>query len=168
MRISDVLGKPIVSADTAEKVGRVEDVLLDSSARQIVALLVGDAVMSRQHVLPFSEVRTIGRHAVIVRTAAAIDVQQWLHDGHRTQGSRAITGKAVQSADGARLGVVNDLFADEDSGRVYALEVAIAPPGALRVRHALLHAGQEMELHGEVVLVPAAVAATRARAADQP
>ena len=106
MRLRDMLRKTIVSADEGEKLGRVDDVLLDRSCHHAVGLLVADGMLSRQYVVPFSEVQTVGRDTVIVRTSArTMRATDWLNEGHDTQRSATITGKMVLTADGAqRLG----------------------------------------------------------------
>jgi sporulation protein YlmC with PRC-barrel domain len=38
MRLSEMLGKSIVSADAGERVGRVDDVLLDKRNRHVVVI----------------------------------------------------------------------------------------------------------------------------------
>lgn len=162
MRISEVLGKPIVSADTGERVGRVEDLLLDLPRHALVGVLVTDGVLSQQRVLPFEEVLTIGVDAIIVKTIATMrDARDWVRDGRAATRSRSVHGKDVVTADGARIGTVGDLIADERTGQVEALEIATARHGVRRSRSVLVHAMDEIQLTNDVVVVPQSIAGTR-------
>ena len=54
MRVSEVVGKPIVSADTGEKLGTVADLLVDSAAARVVGLVIRGGLLSAEHVLPYA------------------------------------------------------------------------------------------------------------------
>lgn len=76
-RVSEVLGKPIVSATTGEKLGNVSDLLLEENGRELIGLVVKPGVMRREAVLPVSAVQSIGRDAVISRSAELIPAGEW-------------------------------------------------------------------------------------------
>ena len=155
MRITDVQGKSIVTADTGEKLGRVEDLLLDSSHHTVVGLLVTDGLLARQRIVPFKELQTVGQDAIIVRTGATtVDATEWLHEGHAAGRTRTLTEKEVVTGDGARIGTVQDVLVDDQSGEVVALEVA-APQGRLRRAHrALVHVDHHVSFTNDVVVIP--------------
>jgi uncharacterized protein YrrD len=144
-----------VTADTGEKMGRVEDLLLDSSHHTVVGLLVTDGLLARQRIVPFKELQTVGHDAIIVRSGAtAMDAREWLHEGHGAGRTRTLTDKEVVTHDGARIGTVRDVLADDQSGEVVALEVA-APQGRLRrAHHALVHVDHDVSFTNEVVVIP--------------
>jgi uncharacterized protein YrrD len=163
MRLSEMSGKPIVSADTGEKIGRVDDLLLDKRHLHVVGVLVADGVLTRQRVLPFTDVQTVGVDAVIVRTAMSIcDATDWIRSGRPANRSRSINGKDVVTAEGARVGRLHDLIADERTGDIVALEVTTGRPGARLTRPALVHAAGSLQLTNEVVVIPREIAGTRA------
>jgi uncharacterized protein YrrD len=156
MHINEMLGKPIVSADTGEKFGHVDEVLLDSGRHLVVGLLVTDGVLSKQRVLPFADVQTAGVDAVIVRTVATLrDASGWLADGLPATRWRTLLGKPVVTAEGTRLGTVHDLIAEAHSGRVVALEIA-----RKRTAPALIHGVDQIELTQDVIVVPQTAAGT--------
>jgi uncharacterized protein YrrD len=158
MRVSEVLGKPIVSTDTGAKGGRVEDLLLDDTRHQIVGVLISDGMLSKQRVLPFDEVQTAGVDALVVKTLTTIrDASEWLAEGRPAHRSRAVSGKDVVTGDGAKIGTLRDLLADERTGALVALEVDTG-------RHAaLVRDIGGIALGNDVVVVPGAVAATLAK-----
>ena len=163
MRLRDMLRKTIVSADEGEKLGRVDDVLLDRSCHHAVGLLVADGMLSRQYVVPFSEVQTVGRDTVIVRTSArTMRATDWLNEGHDTQRSATITGKMVLTADGAQLGAIRDLDIEERSGRVRALDVEALDSASNRAPHCSVPAGSDTILTNDVVAVSGTAGIRRA------
>lgn len=100
MRVREMLKKPLLSLDTGERIGSIEDVLIDTSAQCVSGLLVKRGTFSRQIVLPFGETHTVGVDAVIVRTAATlVNAQEWVDDGGATYRSRDLYGKEVVTGD---------------------------------------------------------------------
>jgi uncharacterized protein YrrD len=162
MRLNDVIGKAIISADTGEKVGRVDDVLLDGTRRHLVGVLVTDGLLSTQGVLPFEDLQTVGVDAVIVKTVSTMrDASDWVNDGYPAHRSRSVHGKPVVTADGARIGTLHDLVADERTGDIVALEVATGKHGARLTQFALVHAVGSIQLSNDLVVLPQEVAGTR-------
>ena len=76
-RATDVIGRPVVSADTGRKLGRVSDLLLDDAGREIVGLVVKHGALRGEDVLPASAVNSLGPDAIVSRTDALIDGRDW-------------------------------------------------------------------------------------------
>jgi uncharacterized protein YrrD len=162
MQLGEMIGKPIVSADSGDTAGRIDDVLLDGTRHHAVGILVSDGMFSKQAVLPFAEVQTVGEDAVIVRTLSTMrNATDWIYDGHPAHRARSVRGKAVVTADGARVGTLLDLVAAERTGEIIALEIATAGSGARRTRPALVHTVGHIQLTNDVVVIPQDVAGTR-------
>src|SRR4051812_23418685 len=68
-RVSELIGKVVVSANNGEKLGTVTDVLLDEIDHHLVGLVVRrGGLMKSEHVLPSAAVQTFGRDTVVSRT----------------------------------------------------------------------------------------------------
>lgn len=80
-RATDVIGKPVVSADTGRKLGTVGDLLLDDSGRALVGLVVRHGALRREDVLSADQVQSLGADAVVSRSDRLIDAKEW-HGGH--------------------------------------------------------------------------------------
>jgi uncharacterized protein YrrD len=82
-RVKDVLGKPVISADTGERLGTVADLLLDDASHQLVGVVVAHGVLKHEHVLPASSVHSLGSDAVVSRSAQLIGAKEWreTHNG---------------------------------------------------------------------------------------
>ena len=77
-RVSDLLGKAVVSASSGERLGTVSDVLLDETDHHMVGLVVRRGMMKSEHVLPSSAVQTFGRDTVVSRTADdLVSAKEW-------------------------------------------------------------------------------------------
>ena len=76
-RATDVIGKPLMSAASGEKLGTVIDLLLDDSNVTLIGLVVSRGMLKGEHVLPISAVQTFGTDAVVSRSNDLINAKQW-------------------------------------------------------------------------------------------
>ena len=155
MHLNALIGKPIVSADTGAKVGKVEDLLLDENRRLVLGVLVSHGLLGKQQVLRFAEIATPGSDALIAKSASQLlDAHSWLQDGTSSSRATALRGKNVITESGDTLGTVADLVVDDMTGEVVALDVARKALGGLRTRHSRAPLNDRVRLSGDVVVVP--------------
>jgi uncharacterized protein YrrD len=127
-RVSELLGKPIISAESGERVGKVADVLLDGESRNVLGLVVGGGLLAAEQVLPFEHVQTLGVDTVVVRNASGlIGRKEW-----RTQATPAIRfadlrGRPVFTSKGRGLGAIRDVHLTDGSSRIEGFEVGGGP-----------------------------------------
>jgi uncharacterized protein YrrD len=76
-RARDIIGKPVVSAETGERLGTVSDLLLDDLSHHLVGIVVAHGMLKSEEVLPAAAVQTFGRDAVISRTGEMIPAREW-------------------------------------------------------------------------------------------
>jgi uncharacterized protein YrrD len=76
-RATDVIGRPVVSADTGRKLGSVTDLLLDDAGTEIVGLVVKHGALRGEDVLPASAIHSLGPDAVVSRTDELINGREW-------------------------------------------------------------------------------------------
>lgn len=149
-RVSEVIGKTVVSADTGDRLGSVSDALIDEG--RVVALVVGGGLLAKEHVLPFRDIQTLGGDAVLARTSAGmLGAREWRKSGPETARLSALRGKAVVTTAGRRLGEVSDLAVDEQTGAFEVLEVT---SGGLRSRRSRLRASSQIRIGTDAVVVP--------------
>jgi uncharacterized protein YrrD len=157
-RVSNIIGKTIVSAQTGNRLGSVSDALLDDGAADrvnVVGLVIGGGPLGRERVLPFQEIQTLGGDAVLARTdASARSAKEWHRSGVEAMRSSALRGKPVVTTAGQRLGQVSDLLVDDETGAFDGVEVAAQSlPGLLRKR-TILRATRGIRLGPDAVVVP--------------
>ena len=155
-RLSHIIGKTVVSAETGIRLGSVSDVLLEEGRGRIVGLVLGSGLLAKEHVMPFADVQTLGRDAVLARTDAGIaGPREWRKSGVKTTRSSELRGRAVVSAAGERLGNVSDLMIDERTGAFDGLEVAWGHRLAgLRRRHSVVPASSDVRIGPDAIIVP--------------
>jgi uncharacterized protein YrrD len=76
-RATDIIGRPIVSADTGKKLGVVGDLLLAENGRTLVGLTVKHGAFRSEEVLPIESVQSFGSDAVVSRSEQLIGAREW-------------------------------------------------------------------------------------------
>jgi uncharacterized protein YrrD len=138
-KVSELVGQPIVSAASGERVGKVSDVLLDAETRHVVGLVVAGGLFTSEQVLPYKNVQTLGKDAVIARsTTGVVGPKGWREQAAAATRSSTLNHKRVLTTSGRALGEVHDVFLD-DAGTVEAFE--ITGGGLMRRRSILPRAG---------------------------
>ena len=157
-KVSDLVGKTIVSSQTGDRMGQVADVLLDPQSNRVLGLVIGGGVFGGEHVLPFGDVQTLGTDAVVARSAdGVLDAKQWRERGVEVARSSALKHKRVLTAGGRLLGQINDVLLD-DVGIVEAFEISRSGFAGLVRRRSRLHQGSDVTIGTDAVLVSDAAA----------
>ncbi len=131
-RVSEYVGKPIVSVDNGEKVGTVADILVDAHAARIVGVIISGGILSSEHVLPYADVQTMGGDAVLARSRQhVLSAREWHESAHDATRSSTFKNKRVITVTGRELGAVKDIYVNEQTGIVEAYDVA--GPGFIKL-----------------------------------
>jgi uncharacterized protein YrrD len=153
-KISELIGKAIVSADSGQRLGRVSDVLLDADARSALGLVVSDGVLSGEQVLPLAEVQTLGTDAVVARSAShVVAAREWRQRDVAAIRSSAVKHKPVLTGRGRALGEVHDVLLDDD-GRVLGFELVSSSMGGLRHQYSTVPYASGLTVGADAVVVP--------------
>lgn len=124
IRAKELGGRAVVDVDAAEKLGRIDRIVLDPESRRVAGFVVsrGSSIFKNDQdiVIPASSVHAVGPDAVTVHRNAeepidGLEVLPRVSD---------IAGRKVVSESGRLLGTVDDVLIDEIDGRIvgYALE----------------------------------------------
>lgn len=125
LRRMEVIGLPVLT-DAGERLGDVEDVLVNRTGRRVMGLLLaGGGRFSGHHVYPFEEVRAVGDGAVVVDRPGAVLHTRQVNRLRRLLARHAdLVGKRLISRSGHDLGVIADLIFDPETGAVLGYEVS--------------------------------------------
>lgn len=105
-KVSELVGKAVVSLSDGIKVGTVKDVLINTDTMVAGALLVaGD---SGRGGLPFAQITSIGQDAITIETAQSILWASANAPGSE-RGANEIKGLPVVDASGTVIGNVHDI-----------------------------------------------------------
>lgn len=121
-----IIGKDVLSLEDGVKLDSVNDVVVDALGRRVIALVVDEGgFMSSSKVVPFEEISSFGKDAVVVRATASVmsaserdDLRAMLEHDEK------ILGKKVFTTTGDDQGSIGDIYFDERSGDVVGYEVS--------------------------------------------
>jgi uncharacterized protein YrrD len=125
IRASELSGRPVVDIDAAEKLGRIDKIIIDPEARRVAAFLVSHGGTFHKDkapiLLPAASVHAIGPDAVTVRHPAEVSGAA----AHFDQLPRVsdIVGRKVVSRDGRLLGVVDDVLISGADGVIVGYQL---------------------------------------------
>ncbi len=121
-----VIGKEILTLDDGVKLEKVHDLVVDPEGTQVVALVVTEGgFMSSSRVVPFDQIESFGKDAVVVRSVGSIvsaTADPALHA--LVDREEKILGKHVFTTTGDEQGSVADIYFDEATGAVVGYEVS--------------------------------------------
>jgi uncharacterized protein YrrD len=150
-KVTELIGRSIVSSNSGDKLGSVADVLLHPDSHQVVGLVVAGGMLSAEQVLPYAEVQTLGGDAVIARTSTGlITAKEWHSQPVVATRTSALKKLPVLTASGRVVGHVKDILVDEH-GAVDGLEVS--GRGLLRRRSTVANT-PGLTIGSDAVLIP--------------
>jgi uncharacterized protein YrrD len=127
----DMIGLPVVTLDSGATIAHVDDMLVDPSRRQVLALVVQEKAFARSaRAIPFGRIAANGVDAVLVPNAKVtfeVDrdpVLRSLDNTHRVQGANVMTDT------GRKVGRVVDMLIDDHTGEIKTYEVVMGPDNA--------------------------------------
>ena len=121
-----VIGKPILAYDEGLRVGEVRDVVLSADNAAVVGLIAEEGgLFESSKIAPMEEINSFGRDAVVVRSTASIQSAGQLPAIKAIlDRKQSLLGTRVFTETGDEQGAVNDIYFDERSGRVTAMEIS--------------------------------------------
>jgi sporulation protein YlmC with PRC-barrel domain len=122
IRLSQLIGQPIVARADGQRVGSIQRLLLDPGRGAISAALL-EAPVGGALVLDWSKVVAVSQDAVLVEAVTATRHAEGDAELRLVSGQLELVGKRVLTAAGDELGELEDVEFDEHSGRVVRLHV---------------------------------------------
>lgn len=125
MRTFSVLnGLSVISLENGEEIGKVIDLLFYET--NVEGILVDkNGWLNRHLVVPLNHIHSIGHDALVVNDIHQLsiyDKKQFpfysLHNG-----AKKIVGKTLMSTEGEKLGLVEDVYFNENLGNIVGYEV---------------------------------------------
>jgi uncharacterized protein YrrD len=114
--LKDVTGARVMSKASAQKMGKVERILLDVPPRRVVALQVG-----RDGLVDWVDVSGVGTDAVVVESEERVRQAADAREERAVAGDFDWKGKRVLSSHGNELGNVTEVELDEVTGAIEAV-----------------------------------------------
>lgn len=128
-------GRKVISRATAQDVGAVAHLLVDTERRAIAALIIGKG--RKAEVVDWDHVTGFGPDAVMVAEEGALRPPADDRERRAANGGLELVGKRALSDTGTELGTIDDVGFDPDTGALELFYIANREIPA----HALLGSG---------------------------
>jgi uncharacterized protein YrrD len=112
MRASELKGRAVISLADAQKVGEVDNVLVDCSQNQVVGLRVKHGLFSSTQVLRAGDVRSVGPDAITIPNRELLVDRETASDLHAIPDLNDLSGISVVSESGTLMGGLDDVDVD--------------------------------------------------------
>ncbi len=124
-RYSEVVGLPVICADTGKKPGVVKDVIFCPKNKEIKAfMLERKGCEIHKRIIFLKDVLNVGRDALIIASRASVKKMRRSENNEELKERGEIRGLKVYSKWGNDLGVVKDIIFDCKTGIVEGLEIS--------------------------------------------
>ncbi|MGI6777498.1 MAG: PRC-barrel domain-containing protein [Acetivibrionales bacterium] len=124
LKISEVIGLPVICIDSGKKIGTVEDLILNRGKSEVKALILERAGFEiRRKVILMKDIAYLGKDAVMVNTESCKTELRMVFNSSITEDKGEIRGLRVYSKSGEDLGEVKDVLFDSKTGTVEGVEV---------------------------------------------
>jgi sporulation protein YlmC with PRC-barrel domain len=154
MKWSDLKDKPVITVAGGERLGFVDDLLLDAGGRQILGLRTRtDGLLTRHAAMVWGSVHAVGEQAVTVRDASALNEEASFSDLKDARPAEGIVGSRVFTVSGQELGRVVDLCLDLSSRKVLSYALGVGIIDRLRGEERLIPVTQVRSIGDDVVVV---------------
>jgi len=125
LRGRDVLRLPVITRDSGQKVGHVEDLIVDRQGSHVLGIVVSEkGLLGGSSVVAWPGILVIGLDSVIVESEAALakaselpEIDEVLQDDFVLQGIR------VQTTAARDLGRIENFFFDGETGEIPGYEL---------------------------------------------
>lgn len=119
------IGRPVIEISSGERIGVVSDVLFNEDNSVCSLVVDRDGLLSGKGKIQICNVHSVGEDAVTIESNELIDPPNEEEDnGCLLSGDYAFVGKELFTEEGTVLGVVADVYIEEDSDNIVGYEVS--------------------------------------------
>lgn len=116
---SDLLRLPVASVETNSRVGSIHTMLIDTDKSLVIGFLISLGLFSKPKYLSISDIASIDREGIVIKSLAmlvapheVVRAKKIIDDGIK------ILRQLVHTESGRRIGKVNDILIDTQSGTI--------------------------------------------------
>jgi uncharacterized protein YrrD len=161
MKFSELKNRAVVDVDQAKTIGHLDSLLIDPATRAVKGLKVKSGLFDSGHVLPLSQVRSVGQDAITVSQAlvgSATDATEpTSSEDERLKnlpGVDSVIGSQVVTSSGKLVGQISDLLLD-DQLTITGYEVS---QGGLFAKKHSIEATPDLNFGNKMVIISEQVA----------
>jgi len=122
----DAGGLLVITRDSGQKLGKVEDLVLDRQGSRILGILLDEAGWFKEaKVVAWPSFRAVGLDAVIIDNEASVKKASEVPEMSEVlEGGNVLIGVRVSTTDGRELGKIEDFYFDPETGMVKGFELS--------------------------------------------
>lgn len=153
IRATGLIGRPVVTLDTATDVAEVKDVVFDPGQARVVGFTLrgrGALGAPSAGVLPSDGIVSIGRDAITVADATVVHRESPDIEAARSD-RRDVLGDEVLTESGSRIGTVVDLVLSVEGGRAEVAGYEVVADDGTK---SLIPIPTPVAVSGETLMVP--------------
>src|SRR5829696_6636236 len=156
----EIIGLPVVSFSTGNKLYEVADLVVDPERKQVLALVVEEqSLFHSAKAIPFGRIKAIGPDAVIVPDGKAVLEVNRDAVLRRLYNDRVVRSLRVLTDDGRKLGEISDMVIDSVTGEVKGFLVSLGRGLTVGQGQRWLPSERVLSMGQRVMFVPAQTAA---------
>jgi uncharacterized protein YrrD len=121
-KVNDLFGKRVISRQTGDQLATVRDVVLDTQARRIMALVIGGGRSGDEQVVRREQILGMGEFIIVDGAGPFPASDADAEIAELREGAEKITGKKIISDAGEQLGTVGDMYFSR-SGAIVGFEL---------------------------------------------
>jgi uncharacterized protein YrrD len=154
IRAAELIGRAVITLDTATAVAEIRDVLFDPERSRVIGFtLRGRGLLSPPllGILPTEWVRSIGRDAVMIQSATSV-VSDREGMAAAVGEQQEVVGKEVVTDAGVSLGEVSDIVLELDGGTATVVGYEVERAGRPQL---IIPADGRVQMSVEAIVLPA-------------
>ncbi len=125
MKAGDVIGRSITVRDGGQEIGKVKDLVVDQTGREVIGIILAEGLFTGSRVAPWKAVQAFGPDSVVIDAATSVvkgsaepDIKEVLSKKNKIKGLKLLTTK------GKELGKIVDFSFDDTTGDVTGYELS--------------------------------------------
>lgn len=124
-RYSEVLGLPVVCADSGGKAGVIKDIIFCPENREVCAFLLEQKGFEiKKKVVRLKDVFSLGSDAAIIDNSGCVEELGKSSFKEKFKDEGGILGLKIFTREGSELGMVKDVLFDWKTGRIEGFEIS--------------------------------------------
>ena len=122
---SEVVGRQIAVRDGGQIAGKIKDLVVDSTGRQVIGIVLSDGVFSASRVVPWKAIQAFGPDSVLIDSAGSVAKADEIPEIKAVLDTKTkIKGLKLLTTAGKDLGKITDFEFDETTGSVSGFELS--------------------------------------------
>jgi uncharacterized protein YrrD len=125
LNASDVIGRRITTREGGQEIGKVKDLAVDPTGREVLGIVLSDGLLSGTRVALWKAVQAVGPDSVVLDSAGSVvkaksapEIKAVLGKKSKVKGLKLLTNK------GKDLGKITDTVFDEATGDIIGYELS--------------------------------------------